>query len=45
MTCGFSGGLMGGLICAGAILNRNVYGDCDKLHKELVKAGTALNMP
>ena len=30
-TCGFAGATFGGLICASAVLNRNVYADLMKL--------------
>lgn len=30
-TCGFAGATFGGLICASAVLNRNVYVDLMKL--------------
>ncbi|XP_067950761.1 all-trans-retinol 13,14-reductase-like [Watersipora subatra] len=44
MTCGFNGALLGGLMCAAAVMKRNLYGDCDKLHKQLRKAGTVLDI-
>lgn len=30
-TCGFAGATFGGLLCAGAVLNRNVYADLQAL--------------
>ena len=34
LSCGFVGALFGGLLCAGAVLGRNVFGDLQELHKK-----------
>ena len=38
MTCGMTGAMFGGLICACELLNRNVMGDLLKLRKKIKKA-------
>ncbi|XP_070565727.1 all-trans-retinol 13,14-reductase-like [Ptychodera flava] len=38
LTCGFAGGLYGGLICACSILKRNVMADLEALAKKIAKA-------
>ena len=37
MLCGFTGALFGGVLCASAILRRNVIDDLEKLHATLYK--------
>ena len=37
LSCGFVGGLYGGLLCAGTVLGRNVMGDLEALHKNIDK--------
>lgn len=37
LSCGFTGALMGGLLCSGAVLGRNTFGDLEAIHKELFK--------
>jgi len=44
MTCGFSGALYGGLLSASSVLGRNLFGDCEHLHKQLIKEGRSLNV-
>ena len=36
-SCGFTGALFGGLLCAGAVLGRNTMGDLEGLHKKISK--------
>ncbi|XP_064648110.1 all-trans-retinol 13,14-reductase-like [Lineus longissimus] len=38
LSCGFSGGLHGGLLCAGKVLNRNCFMDLVKFKKQLKQA-------
>lgn len=38
MSVGLAGGLYGGLLCASALLNRNLYNDLQALQKELKKS-------
>lgn len=38
MSVGLAGGLYGGLLCASALLNRNLYKDLQALQKELKKS-------
>ena len=35
-SCGFVGGLWGGVICAAATLERNVFNDIPGLHKAII---------
>ena len=37
LLCGFTGALFGGLLCAGAVLGRNVMGDLEDMHALHVK--------
>ena len=37
MLCGFTGALFGGVLCASAILKRNVLQDIENLHAKLQK--------
>ena len=37
LLCGFTGALFGGLLCAGAVLGRNVMGDLEDMHAKHVK--------
>lgn len=34
-SCGFTGALYGGLLCASAVLQRNVMNDLVALHKQI----------
>ena len=43
MTCGFSGGLYGGVLAASAVLLRNLFGDSERYQKQLIKEGKSLN--
>lgn len=36
-SCGFTGALFGGLLCAGTVLGRNAMGDVEELHARLIK--------
>lgn len=38
MSVGLAGGVYGGLLCASALLNRNLYNDLQALQKELKKS-------
>jgi all-trans-retinol 13,14-reductase len=38
VSCGFTGALLGGLMCASSVLKRNLYGDLAALRKQLRKA-------
>ncbi|XP_071950182.1 all-trans-retinol 13,14-reductase-like [Antedon mediterranea] len=42
MTCGFAGGLYGGLMCAGAVLDRNLFVDLITLKKQAAKKNKSL---
>jgi all-trans-retinol 13,14-reductase len=38
VSCGFTGAMFGGLLCASTVLNRNLYDDLVQLRKTVVKA-------
>ncbi|XP_037093628.1 all-trans-retinol 13,14-reductase-like [Pollicipes pollicipes] len=38
LSCGFSGGLYGGVLAASVVLGRNCFSDVETLHKQLKKA-------
>ncbi|BFZ05382.1 hypothetical protein BsWGS_08421 [Bradybaena similaris] len=41
MSCGFVPAVLTGVLCASKILKRNVYGDLNKLHKEITKTNAS----
>lgn len=42
LVCGFSGGMFAGLLAASAVLHRDLFRDCMKLHSQIKKKEKAI---